>query len=135
MKYTKHLLILSAVMVLLSSCGSLSITQKRYSHGLNIDWFTAKDEKTTKVAKPRPNKVKSTPEAVAPESETIEPEMVVAAELPETAAPSLEAVSEPVKVNSEAGKKAQSNVKPQKQNKVALLNVTQMANRITCFFR
>lgn len=129
MKYTKHLLILSAVMVLLSSCGSLSITQKRYSRGLNIDWFTAKDEKTTKVAKPRPNKVKSTPEAVAPESETIEPEMVVAAELPETAAPSLEAVSEPVKVNSEAGKKAQSNVKPQKQNKVALLNVTQKSTQ------
>lgn len=127
MKYTKHLLILSAVMVLLSSCGSLSITQKRYSRGLNIDWFTAKDEKTTKVAKPRPGKVKTTPELVTPKSETSEPEMAVVQELPETATPSPELIQEPVKVTS--GLSTPSKVKPQKQGKSALLNITQKSTQ------
>lgn len=55
MKYTKHLMIVSAMLILLSSCGSLSITQKRYSRGLNIDWFSGKDAKTV-VAKKSPKK-------------------------------------------------------------------------------
>ncbi len=129
MKYTKHILILSAVMVLLSSCGSLSITQKRYSRGLNIDWFTAKDEKTTKVAKPRASKVKVTPEAVIPETETIEPEMAVVADMPEAATPSLEAMPELAKVSSAVSEKAQPKIKRQKQNKAALLNITQKSTQ------
>lgn len=37
----------------MSSCGSISISQKRYSKGLNIDWFAGKDKKaeSPKVAK------------------------------------------------------------------------------------
>jgi uncharacterized membrane protein YqaE (UPF0057 family) len=60
MKYTKHLLIVSAVLMLLSSCGSLSITQKRYSRGLNIDWFSAKDDAApAKTSKKKQTPVKS----------------------------------------------------------------------------
>jgi len=55
MKYTKHLIIVSAMLILLSSCGSLSITQKRYSRGLNIDWFSGKDVETV-AAKKSPKK-------------------------------------------------------------------------------
>jgi hypothetical protein len=33
------------VIVFMSSCGSLSISQKRYSNGLNISWFSGKDNK------------------------------------------------------------------------------------------
>lgn len=58
MKYTKHFIIVSAVLILLSSCGSLSISQKRYSRGLNIDWFAGKDDQkqsTTKAAR-KPSK-------------------------------------------------------------------------------
>ena len=131
MKYTKHLFVLSAMIVLLSSCGSLSITQKRYSRGLNIDWFSAKDEKTTKVAKPRPTKVKVAHANVTPESETSEPEMVAEAQLPETVTPSLEAVSEPVKVSSASGAIAQPKVKRQKQNKTTSLGITQKRTQLS----
>jgi uncharacterized membrane protein YqaE (UPF0057 family) len=41
----KKLSIFSISILLLSSCGSLSISQKRYSNGLNIDWFVGKDKK------------------------------------------------------------------------------------------
>jgi hypothetical protein len=49
----KTLSIFTIVILLFSSCGSLSISQKRYSNGLNIDWFAGKDKKTDrpKVAK------------------------------------------------------------------------------------
>lgn len=49
----KKLSIFTIAILLLSSCGSLSISQKRYSNGLNIDWFAGKDKKaeSPKVAK------------------------------------------------------------------------------------
>lgn len=49
----KKLSIFATAILLLSSCGSLSISQKRYSNGLNIDWFAGKDKKaeSPKVAK------------------------------------------------------------------------------------
>ena len=49
----KKLSIFTLAILLLSSCGSLSISQKRYSNGLNIDWFAGKDKKaeSPKVAK------------------------------------------------------------------------------------
>lgn len=45
MKSIKTIIGLVIFTTLLSSCGSLSISQKRYSRGLNIDLFTSKDEK------------------------------------------------------------------------------------------
>lgn len=49
----KKLSIFTIALLLLSSCGSISISQKRYSNGLNIDWFAGKDNKaeSPKVAK------------------------------------------------------------------------------------
>ena len=49
----KKLSIFTIAILLLSSCGSISISQKRYSNGLNIDWFAGKDKKAEshKVAK------------------------------------------------------------------------------------
>ncbi len=41
----KKLSIFTIAILLLSSCGSISISQKRYSNGLNIDWFAGKDKK------------------------------------------------------------------------------------------
>jgi uncharacterized membrane protein YqaE (UPF0057 family) len=82
MKYTKHLIIVSAMLILLSSCGSLSISQKRYSRGLNIDWFAGKDDqkqtttkvarkqsKTTIAAKPEAGNQPEEIQTIAPESE------------------------------------------------------------------
>lgn len=43
---------LTAVLIL-SSCGSLSISQKRYSNGLNISWFSAKDSKQEVKKEPK----------------------------------------------------------------------------------
>ena len=45
MKTTNYISILALMAFILSSCGSLSISQKRYSRGLNIDWFAAKEDK------------------------------------------------------------------------------------------
>jgi uncharacterized membrane protein YqaE (UPF0057 family) len=45
MKNINKLIVLLVSVFLLSSCGSLSISQKRYSNGLNIDWFSKKEEK------------------------------------------------------------------------------------------
>jgi uncharacterized membrane protein YqaE (UPF0057 family) len=44
MKNLNKLIVLLVSVFLLSSCGSLSISQKRYSRGLNIDWFSKKEE-------------------------------------------------------------------------------------------
>ncbi|MFM6983814.1 MAG: hypothetical protein ACKOXF_06760 [Chitinophagaceae bacterium] len=52
MKYIKQLFSLAILAILFSSCGSLSISQKRYSNGLNISWFSGKDEvKATPIKK------------------------------------------------------------------------------------
>lgn len=45
MKTKIYILSLAIVAILFSSCGSLSISQKRYSRGLNISLFRSKDEK------------------------------------------------------------------------------------------
>lgn len=45
MKTSNYISIFGLLAFLLSSCGSLSISQKRYSRGLNIDWFSAKEDK------------------------------------------------------------------------------------------
>lgn len=42
----KNFAIFTLAIMLLSSCGSISISQKRYSNGLNIDWFAGKDKKS-----------------------------------------------------------------------------------------
>lgn len=60
MKKTNGILAFAALMILLSSCGSLSISQKRYSRGLNIDWFSKKDE-PRKTPQPKVKKVKEAP--------------------------------------------------------------------------
>ncbi|HEY1047867.1 MAG TPA: hypothetical protein VGF79_15610, partial [Bacteroidia bacterium] len=44
MKSNKTLLFTALIAILFSSCGSLSIGTKRYSRGLNISWFSGKDE-------------------------------------------------------------------------------------------
>jgi hypothetical protein len=41
----KKVILVLTVVFLLSSCGSLSISQKRYSNGLNISWFAGKENK------------------------------------------------------------------------------------------
>lgn len=45
MKISKYILFVLSAAIILSSCSSLSISQKRYSRGLNIDWFASKDKK------------------------------------------------------------------------------------------
>ncbi|MEZ4803974.1 MAG: YqaE/Pmp3 family membrane protein [Bacteroidia bacterium] len=59
MKKSIQLSIVAIIAILLSSCGSLSISQKRYSRGLNIDWFSAKDDNGGKKT-PKPKKEKNT---------------------------------------------------------------------------
>jgi uncharacterized membrane protein YqaE (UPF0057 family) len=82
MKYTKHLLIVSAVLILLSSCGSLSITQKRYSRGLNIDWFAGKDD--TKPASKSTRKPSKVEVAAQPENNNLPSDNQQIALTPET---------------------------------------------------
>ncbi len=45
MKSTIYTLYFLAITVILSSCGSLSISQMRYSRGLNVDLFSSKEKK------------------------------------------------------------------------------------------
>lgn len=45
MKISKYILFVLSAAIILSSCSSLSVSQKRYSRGLNIDWFASKDKK------------------------------------------------------------------------------------------
>lgn len=44
MKISNYILFILGASIILSSCSSLSISQKRYSRGLNIDWFASKDK-------------------------------------------------------------------------------------------
>lgn len=122
MKHTKHLIILSAVIVLLSSCGSLSIAQKRYSRGLNISWFSAKEDNVTKVAKPRTTKVKTIPVNVVPESEAVKPEIGDVSEIIEPAAPVVELAASGTDVNVINPIK-QNQLKYQKQHKYINANI------------
>lgn len=71
MKRINHILLTALVAVLLSSCGSLSISQKRYSKGLNISLFRPKVEPASnqiaKADKKKAEPVAGTP-VTAPES-------------------------------------------------------------------
>ncbi len=84
MKSKIYLLSFLALALLISSCGTLSITQKRYSRGLNVDLFATKDakpvEQKAKVATKKgsdnqtiiaENTVNSTPEIINNEVVTI----------------------------------------------------------------
>lgn len=85
MKTINYFLTAIIVAFLFSSCGSLSISQKRYSRGLNIDWFSKKDDKPV-AAKTRKSK-QAEVTAVAAKEET--PEVEVAEDIqafPESAA-------------------------------------------------
>jgi uncharacterized membrane protein YqaE (UPF0057 family)/urease gamma subunit len=139
MKYTKHLLIVSAVLMLLSSCGSLSITQKRYSRGLNIDWFVAKDDAApAKTSKKKQTPVKSeliavensqvkqdkASEQVAEVVETIQVEMAT----PEIAIPELKqlpASNKPAIELSKVTKELPGSVVSKKESKSKLNRVKQ----------
>ena len=87
----KNLSIFTIVILLFSSCGSLSISQKRYSNGLNIDWFAGKDKKadSPKVAKKtKKNHQVAVLETMANEDVLTQTSEYVSASLP----------SEPIKV-------------------------------------
>lgn len=60
MKQNKHIIIFAALLIFLSSCGSLSISKKRYSRGFNIDWFSSKDDVAKAPAKKEKNKPETT---------------------------------------------------------------------------
>jgi uncharacterized membrane protein YqaE (UPF0057 family) len=68
MKISNYISILAVMVFFLSSCGSLSISQKRYSRGLNIGWFSPKEEKgaAQKASVRKSRKVESVLVAEAP---------------------------------------------------------------------
>jgi spore coat polysaccharide biosynthesis predicted glycosyltransferase SpsG len=58
MKYLKKLCFFALTAILFSSCGSISISQKRYSNGLNIAWFSGKDDVQDTKKTPKKSHVK-----------------------------------------------------------------------------
>ena len=81
----KKLSIFTIAILLLSSCGSISISQKRYSNGLNIDWFAGKDKKaeSPKVAKKtKKNNQVAVLETIANEEVQTQSNQFVSAALP-----------------------------------------------------
>lgn len=44
MKLIRTSIVIFTAAFFLSSCGSLSVSKKRYSRGLNIDWFSSRDD-------------------------------------------------------------------------------------------
>jgi uncharacterized membrane protein YqaE (UPF0057 family) len=67
MKNSNCICIIAIMALVLSSCGSLSISQKRYSRGLNIDWFAAKEDKGA-AQKQSTSKSKRTESIIAAEA-------------------------------------------------------------------
>ena len=67
MKNSNCICIIAIMALVLSSCGSLSISQKRYSRGLNIDWFAAKEDKGA-AQKQSTSKSKRTENIIAAEA-------------------------------------------------------------------
>lgn len=85
MKYIKPLFSFAILAILFSSCGSLSISQKRYSNGLNISWFGGKDEvKATPSKKKKYVESKSLAENIVAEPVVAEPVVTYAVEEVET---------------------------------------------------
>lgn len=76
MKLLKLNYLIGALAILLSSCGSISITQKRYSNGLNITWFQGKDEPRAtpkkRTSKPAPAVAVATTETSVAEAPVAE---------------------------------------------------------------
>ncbi len=86
MKYIKPLFSFAIMAILFSSCGSLSISQKRYSNGLNISWFGGKDEvKATPAKKKKQEVSKSVAENTVAEPVAAEPIVTYALEEVEAA--------------------------------------------------
>jgi hypothetical protein len=76
-KIILNLSFITILTILFSSCGSISITQKRYSNGLNIDWFAAKDKKDNTQNQTLKRKAKSNPSnSLTKQTETNENEFV-----------------------------------------------------------
>jgi uncharacterized membrane protein YqaE (UPF0057 family) len=107
----KKLSIFTIAVLLLSSCGSISISQKRYSNGLNIDWFAGKDKKAEnpKVAKKtKKNNQVAVLETIANEDLQTQSNEFVSAALP----------SESVEIDL-----SQSNIKEQLKKHISKVNV------------
>ncbi len=107
----KKLSIFTIAVLLLSACGSISISQKRYSNGLNIDWFAGKDKKaeSTKVAKKtKKNNQVAVLETIANEDIQTQSNEFVSAALP----------SESVEIDL-----SQSNIKEQLKKHISKVNV------------
>lgn len=90
MKRTIYLSLIAIVAILFSSCGSLTISQKRYSRGLHIDWFVAKGKTEDAPVKVRTKEKKLTNQGdskLAAEQQYSELEMAAIEEqMPEAAA-------------------------------------------------
>ncbi len=76
MKTSNYISILAVMAFFLSSCGSLSISQKRYSRGLNIDWFAAKEDKGA-AQKASVRKSKKVENVLLAEAPTAKEELVI----------------------------------------------------------
>jgi uncharacterized membrane protein YqaE (UPF0057 family) len=96
MKQSKYLFLAIVFAFLFSSCGSLSISQKRYSRGLNIDWFAKKDEAK---AAPKAKKIKEPATVVAQTPESNPEELAVIVDNQDVQAPSVEAQNQDVQVS------------------------------------
>jgi uncharacterized membrane protein YqaE (UPF0057 family) len=83
MKTSNYISIIAIMVFVLSSCGSLSISQKRYSRGLNIDWFAAKEDKGASQ-KSSARKIKKTESVQVAESPAQMDELVLSETKTET---------------------------------------------------
>jgi len=126
MKTTNYISILAIMAFILSSCGSLSISQKRYSRGLNIDWFAAKEDKgaTQKASVRKSKKVEKVLVADAPttkeelvidetkkESFVLSPVVSPSVAKPEVVKSSTVKASKQVKAKSALGSKIVTSIK------------------------
>lgn len=126
MKTSNYISIIAIMAFFLSSCGSLSISQKRYSRGLNINWFAAKEDKgaAQKVSVRKSKKVESILLADAPESKeelafgeskkesfVISPEASPSTVKPDVVKMSTVKASKQVIANTAMGSKIVSNIK------------------------
>jgi uncharacterized membrane protein YqaE (UPF0057 family) len=99
MKTSNYILFIVVASFLFASCGSLSISQKRYSRGLNIDWFSAKGDKKTQAA--TTIKVKKTPSKKQDEAPVKAEEAIAENQAPvETQAEIIVAVPDQVSVET-----------------------------------
>lgn len=69
MKSIRSITFMTLAVILLSSCGSLSISQKRYSRGLNISWFGNRADKGAENKTPAKESRKGTNTRIADRAE------------------------------------------------------------------